>query len=92
MNLENVCDDTLRINSGNPDLYNRRLSDESQDPKTGSDGSCNKKSELVFSSRSQIKNKSPHTFPKSNNDCSSNNITQNKIIKLSKYSRSLSYN
>jgi hypothetical protein len=75
MNLENICDGTLRINSGNQDLE-----------------SCNKNSELVFGSISQIKNKSPHTFPKSNNDCSSKNITQNKIIKLSKYSRSLSYN
>ncbi len=75
MNLENICDDTRRINSGNSDIE-----------------SCNKNSELVSGSISQIKNKSPHTFPKSNNDFSSKNITQNKIIKLSKYSRSLSYN
>ena len=54
MNLENICDGTLRINSGNLDLE-----------------SCNKNSELVSCSISQIKNKSPHTFPKSNNDYSS---------------------
>lgn len=46
----------------------------------------------VSITRTLIKNKTPHTFPKLNNDCSSKNITQNKIIKLSKYGRSLSYN
>ena len=47
---------------------------------------------IVSGQGTRNKNKTPHTFPKLNNDCSSNNVTQNKIIKLSKYGRSLSYN